>query len=199
MDEYSVITVAWQYGSGGERLAVRLAERLGIPCYVKESGDVSDDWQISGQERGEWLYLLATGTEHGVCSSVAPPLPAGEDRFFVSCEMIRRTAARGPCVIASELGEFALRERKDRISIFICADRGYRRRTIERDEGLSSAEAVGRLEKADRRQRSEYGFYTGERWDALDRYALCVNASALGEERTVALMEDVIKRGVGGE
>lgn len=196
MGEYSVITVAWQYGSGGEKIAAHLAARLGVPCYAEVGGEKTEpSLQTSGREQGEWLYLLSTGTENGVSANILPPLPAGEDRFFASCERIRHMAARGPCVIASDLGEFVLRAQKDRVSIFICADRQYRRRAVEQEEALSAAEALGRLEKADRRQRSTYGFYTGERWDVLDRYSLCISASAMEEADAVALIEGMIRRG----
>lgn len=193
MGEYLVVTVACQYASGGERVAVRLAEVLGVPCHSVCCGEGALWIRATGQEMGERLYTLATGTENGVCDAPSPPLPAGEQRFFEACEAVRHLADEGPCVILSDLGEFALREKRDRISFYLCSDPASRIRTLARERGLAASAAVKELSKADRRQRDAYAFHTGERWAVLERYALCLSTSLLGEERAAALMKEIVR------
>ena len=43
MDNF-VITIARGFGSGGKEIGMKLAKRLGIPCYEKELLDMASEY-----------------------------------------------------------------------------------------------------------------------------------------------------------
>ena len=102
-----VITISREYGSGGRLIGKRLAEKLGIPYYdrdtineriSRESGYDKD--MFAGQEKkakNSFLYSLASAMGTGEAGPES--LSLNERLFLAQFDTIRKIAEEGSCVI----------------------------------------------------------------------------------------------------
>ena len=72
MDERTVITIGREFGSGGHEIGMKLAERLGIKCYVVqlEAWDPTKNYQRTGLE-SEYYDILGVN----IPSTIIPVSP----------------------------------------------------------------------------------------------------------------------------
>lgn len=201
MEGLPVVTVSYQYGSGGDRIAEALAEALDVPLYDRErlasmvrESEPEDVFGEFRAEKGRRFYALATGTDHGCGADVAFQLPDGDRFFFGQTNAIRALARTGGCVIAGGGWELALCDVPNRIHVFVTADRDDRIRRIMGAEKLCTEAAGRKLEKRDKQSACYCNFYTGERWGAPERYSLCLNSSFWGIEGAVSAIRFAIDR-----
>ncbi len=196
-----IVTVSCQYGSGGHKIAERLAEALALPFYDESyfssvgQGEGSSD--VFGEYRtalGGRLYGLVTGTVNGIGMPDAAELPEGDWQFLRLTDSVKRLAEAGGCVIVADGCECILREHPGRIGICVSADYEDRLRRVAARDGLSEAEARRRLARMDKKQKSICAFYAGEQWDAPQRYAICVNSSFWGLDGSVVTILDAMGR-----
>lgn len=191
------ITIARQYGSGGARIALALAGRLGwklldralidrIAAAAKVKTELVEKLDESVDS---WLYRLGKQAfAHGGFDSISHPDAAeifdAETLARFSRVVIEEAVSLGDCVIVGRGAQCILRERPDTLRVFVYAPLWDRiRRVQERSGGVE--DAVEQVESVDR-MRTAYvrQFFHEDRLNP-DLYHLMVNSS-LGEATVVS-------------
>lgn len=104
-DEYPVITIAREYGSGGREIGRRVAKDLGFAFYDKELIDLVAQENhlkpdvVERKEQNLSSTLLYELVMQDFTAPVERSLSFDDALFVAQSRVIRRLAAQGPCVI----------------------------------------------------------------------------------------------------
>ena len=190
-----IITVARKCGCYGDTLGQELAKRYGIPFYDKERiselAKEKDLYDKYPDYYGEipvntLLYTISVTEEDDVLydkpKKALASLIDGQD-----------------CVVLGRCGNYAFKDRKDKISIFLTGDDDKRIAHIAEKHGYSERKAANIVKETDDRRSSYHEYYSGETWGLSDNYDLCVNVSKLGFDKTLKLIEDYIDTRISNE
>lgn len=204
MKKNKVITIGREFGSGGHEIGNLLATRLDIPLYdnnlvrmVAEKLDIREETARAVDETTLNSFLkgfVRSSIEY--TSSIKknePNQPLSEQVYELQCEIIRKLAGRGPCVFVGRCADYVLKDEAECVNIFICADIEDRIKRIAERYDLSERKAEDKIKKIDRERRSYYESHTGLFWGDIDSHQMILNASRLGIENTVDILEAVYK------
>ena len=202
--EKKIITISREFGSGGRTVGHMVAERLGIPFYDKELVD-----QIA-LESGFAPKFVEENGEHSPGSSLfsyafAPQgvpgvmngLSTADFLWNIQCSVILQLAEKGPCVIVGRNADYILKDRKDALHTFICADIAFRADRIVHRYGESDKSPEARLHEKDKRRRVNYQHYTGRTWGQAQNYDVCLDTSTLGIEQCVDIICGIVEKSKG--
>ncbi len=195
----NVITISREFGSGGRTIGKLVAQKLGYDFYDTEI--VNEVAQRSGfspefiREHGEYataksslLYALATANQYSLGN-----VSMLDKLYLEQTKIIRELAAKGRCVIVGRCADYVLRDRKDCLHVFICADEKYRAERIVKVYGENEKKPEKRLQEKDQRRKVYYRNYTGRAWGQQKNYALSLNSGVLGEELCAQLIAQAAK------
>ena len=197
-----IMTIGREFGSGGHEIGNRIATRLDIPLYdnnlirmVAEKLDIREETARSVDETTLNSFLTGfvlepieqvsqlNGTEY------VPTL--NQQVYELQCDIIRRLADRGPCIIVGRCADFVLRDHENCVNVFICADWEDRVKRIAKKYDISERKAENKIRKMDRERRNYYESHTGLEWGSIDSHHMLINVSRLGMERTVDILEKI--------
>lgn len=204
MTEPRIITIGREFGSGGHEIGNLLATRLDIPLYdnnlirmVAEKLDIREETARAVDETTLNSFLTGfvldpieqssrlNGTEY------VPPLT--QQVYELQCDIIRRLADRGSCIIVGRCADYVLRDHKNCINIFICAGWEDRVSRIARKYDISERKAADKIKRMDRERRNYYESHTGQEWGSIESHHMLLNVSRLGIERAVDLLEKMCR------
>lgn len=197
-----IMTIGREFGSGGHEIGNRIATRLDIPLYdnnlirmVAEKLDIREETARAVDETTLNSFLTGfvlepieqasqlNGTEY------VPPL--NQQVYELQCDIIRRLADRGPCIIVGRCADFVLRDHENCVNVFICADWEDRVKRIAKKYDISERKAENKIRKMDRERSNYYESHTGLEWGSIDSHHMLINVSRLGMERTVDILEKI--------
>jgi cytidylate kinase len=194
---FRVVTVAREYGSGGGRIAQRLAERLEWKlldrCLVEKIAQVARvEPQLAEQydERPDpWVNRLVRalwqgGLMRGTMAGPIPELFDADTMALLSQRMIEEAADIGNCVIVGRASQCILQQRDDAFHVFIYAPRTERLRRL-RSRHASRAEAEAAMQARDQERAALIRRYFNQDWANRHLYDLMIS-SKLGEETVLS-------------
>lgn len=194
------ITIARQYGSGGQEIGARVAALLGCKLYDRElitmaasKGNLSEAalHHVDEVAAGSLLYTLAMGsTSFGVHTPLHHHRPINDRLFYLQSDIIHEIAERESAVFIGRCADYVLRDHPCTLSVFIYADDESRIARIMEKESIPRPKAIDLCNKIDHRRSTYYNFYTGGKWGKVENYALAVNASTLGIDGTAKMIAD---------
>lgn len=198
--ENFVITVARGFGSGGRRIAEKLADELQVHSYDNRILTLAS--QYSGYE--EHYFREANETLNGsLLTKELLRLPkrfhpkaeldkfVSDDRLFdVQKRIIEQLAKSETCVIVGKCADYILRDYENVFSVYIEAPRAYcRRRVMERMDDITIEETNELITKTDKYRADYYKYYTGGNyWTNPVNYDLTLNNGRLGDEACVQVI-----------
>ncbi|WP_461878030.1 cytidylate kinase-like family protein [Fusicatenibacter sp.] len=186
-----IITISREFGSGGRFIGEEVAKKLGIAYYDKniisqiaeKSGFSPEHIQEIAElspKKGMFAYALAGRDITG--KSV-------EDMVYeAQRKVILELADKEPCVIIGRNADYILKDRDDVLNIFIHGDMPEKIQHITRLYKVEEQEAVKMMADTDKRRRTNYNFYTEQKWGKASNYTLCLNSSQLGYDRCEAII-----------
>ena len=184
--EKRIITISREFGSGGRFIGEEVAKKLGIAYYDKniisqiaEKSGLSPEYIQESAElspkKGLLAYALAGRDITG--KSV-------EDMVYeVQRKVIQELAEKEPCVIIGRNADFILKDRDDVLNVFIHGDMPEKIQRITRLYKVNEQEAIKMMSDTDKRRRTNYDFYTDQKWGKASNYTLCLNSSQIGYDR----------------
>ena len=188
-----IITISREFGSGGRFIGEEVAKKLGIAYYDKDIiGQIAEKSGFSPeyiQEKAELspkkgLFAYAFTGRDRTGKSV-------EDMVYeAQRKVILEIVEKESCVIIGRNADFILKDRKDVLNVFIHGDLPEKTERICRLYHVSEAEAQKMMEDIDKRRRSNYNFYTDQKWGMASNYTLCLNSSQLGYELCEKIIMD---------
>ena len=200
MSEYKIITISRQFGSGGHEIGEQLAARLNLPLYDHRLVSMAAQelgYTEESVERADESALNSFIAAYSVAPmsysnfiSTASYMPSLDMKVYQKqTEIIRTLAGKGPCVIVGRCADYILRDKFNCINVFICAEKGDRIKRIAERYDLTERKAAERIRKTDRERRFYYETYTGLEWGSIYSHQALLNASLLGIDKIVDLLE----------
>lgn len=207
-----VITISREVGSGGGSVARKLAEKLNVNYINKQLMQALE----------ERFNLTPAGIEHlkstkkhwfkdlfeQVASSPKATIKVGgytysrelveavtiQDIYEAEKEILNAIADEGSCVITGRSAFFVLKDRPNKVDIFITASKERRIERVMAKQNLTREEAVQLIDKVDNGRDNYVKRYTGlSRYD-MRNYHLILDMDYLTEDEAVEKILSFIGR-----
>ena len=193
-----IITISRQYGSGGHEVGERLAKKLNIPLLDKEliamaakqSGLSEEVFERADEKASSsLLYSMVMGNyTFGSRITGINEMPINDKLFILQSDIIKKSAAEGPCVIIGRCGDYILRDFENVFRVFIHADKSARVQRIVGKGLCEEKKAEDFIAKRDKQRANYYNFYSNKRWDDLSNYHLTIDSSKFEIDQIVDLI-----------
>ena len=201
---YKVYTIGREFGSMGQLIGEKLAERLGIKCYdkellqqaAKESGFCEEIFENHDEKpTNSFLYSLVMDTYSAGNYAAAPflDMPLNHKVFLAQIDTIKNLAEKESCVIVGRCADYALANNPDVINIFVRADLEDRIKLIAKRSNITENKAKDLIIKSDKQRASYYNYYTSKKWGDTSSYDLTINTSKISVDNAVDLILDFRK------
>lgn len=204
MQKY-VITIARGFGSGGKEIGVKLAERLGIPCYeqqilkmASETSGINEalfnlaDEKVFVQDRLKGLpfnYVVEPSDKR---------FTSNNNLFNIQSQIIKQLAGEMSFIVIGKCADYVLRDFCNVASFYIEAPRADCVASITKKMGVTEAEAHRLIAKTDKYRADYYKYYTkGNYWTNPVNYDMTLNSARVGRDRCVDVMESYVKAKFG--
>ena len=201
MDKKIAICIGRQFGSGGSEIGQKLASRLGFAYYDKEliaiaaekNGLCSEVFERN-DEKASSSFAYALSSRFGTYSSNPMCNFLSNERLFeLQSTTIQQLVGEKSCVIIGRCADYVLRDNPNMISFFISDSMPSRIRRISGQLKISENEAQSQIKKVDKTRSSFYNFFSDKKWGAATSYNFCIDISILGMDRSVDLMEKIVR------
>ena len=181
-----IITISREFGSGGRFIGEEVAKKLGITYYDKDIiGQIAEQSGLSPEyikenaelspKKGLFAYAFAGRDVTG--KSV-------EDIVYeAQRKVILELAGKQPCVIVGRNADYILKDSDDVLNVFIHGDMPEKIKRICKLYNVTEDGAVKLIKDTDKRRRTNYNFYTEQKWGMASNYTLSLNSSQLGYAR----------------
>lgn len=185
-----IITIGREFGSCGHIIGKKLAEKLGVKYYDKESMAEEAKKSVKYDEIRAFyeeepvnslLYVIALDSGSG---------RQGEVPF----QFIRQLAEKEDCVIVGRCGNHILKDNPDMVSVFIHAPEKTRIEKTAADRNISISKARRLVEKEDKARAGFHKYYADEVWNCTDGYQLTIDSSVVGIDGAVELIVDFLDK-----
>lgn len=201
--EHFSLCIGRELGSGGKEVAATLARRLDASFYdreliyhaSKESGIAPELFEKADEK----TRIKIAGGFFGMGFSIhGAAFPQGgflcnEELFSIQSQVIRNLASLHSSVFVGRCADYILRDEPNVFSVFIAADLKDRIARVAKLQGISEGEAEAFIAQNEKRRSEYYNYYTYKKWGAASSYNMCLNTSVLGIEKTVDIIEDVVR------
>ena len=194
-----IITISREFGSGGRTIGKEVARRLDYNFFDRElveevakrsgfSQDFIEENGEYGNARSSLLFYWATAKQHSMEN-----LSMHDQIYIVQTKVIEELAETGNCVIVGRCADYILRDRKDCLHAFICADMASRAKHIVEFYGEKDKSPEKRLAEKDQKRKVYYKNYTGRNWGEAKNYDICLNSGVLGMDLCAELIEQAAR------
>ena len=191
-----IITISREFGSGGRFIGEEVAKKLGIAYYDKEMiGQIAEQAGLSSEyvrenaelspKKGWFAYAFSGRDITG--KSV-------EDMVYeAQRKVIMEIAEKENCVIIGRNADFILKDRKDVLNVFIHGSIPEKVRRICSLYNVTEVDAIKMINDIDKRRRTNYNFYTEQKWGLAENYTMSLNSSVLGYDLCQKIIIDCAK------
>jgi cytidylate kinase len=198
MNNKFAITIARQYGSGGLLIGKKVAELLGVAFYDKELLEIAS--QKSGLEEEflsstDEISLSYKGNFQGlILNAFNSDYSLSDDMFKIQSDIIKVLARKNSSVFVGRCADYVLRNNKNILSVFICADKKNKAERISTAKNIGIDKAFDEFEKVDKQRAKYYNLYTGKVWGNPNSYHLCVNTSVISPQAAAEFIADIANK-----
>ena len=198
-----LIVIGRQYGSGGRKIGIYIADALGIPYYDKtllreaarRLGFEERVFRDADEKRPSFLRSLLQLNYGSQTSDYSANSLCDEDIYALQSRVIKQLCEEGPCVIVGRTADYVMREHPSAVSLFLHApDECRTAAIIARGDASSAEEALEKARKEDRKRESYYNYFTNRRWGHAANYHLCVDSSRCTPAGILALVVDILDK-----
>lgn len=194
--EKTIITISREFGSGGRFIGEEVAKKLGISYYDKDIiGQIAEQSGFSPEyirenaelspKKGLFAYAFSGRDITG--KSV-------EDMVYeAQRNVILKIAERESCVVIGRNADFILKDREDVLNVFIHGDMPEKVQRICKLYNVAEADVAKMITETDKRRRTNYNFYTDQKWGMAGNYSLSLNSSQLGYDRCEKIILECVK------
>lgn len=190
--KHIVVTIGCEYGSGGPEIGKMIADSLGIEYYNRDLVDKVVD-KIGVERELVEQADKKNNVKYEYDTKYGPRYANLTNRvIYTQFEVIQKFAKKSSCVIIGRCSDFALRDRKDCLNIFIYAPEEIRVKSVMEQKNISEKEAKELVRYNDEQLHSRYKYITGShRGDRHNRHMM-IDSSVLGWYKTAKYIEQLI-------
>ena len=201
----AVVAISRQFGSGGARVGLDVAERLGFKYADREilaeaaralNMETDELAPLEERVRGFWGTLAGMFSRGPVEGPYTPALPrvSETELFEAERQIIETLADRGGAVIVGRGAAHILRQRPNVIRVFLHAPLEQRITVAREEYSLPDRAAADALVRASDAQRARFArAVTAHEWCDATMYDLAINTATTGFERAAQLIVEVVK------
>lgn len=195
-----LISIGWEFGSGGYELAQALAKRLGIRFYGNDEL-IPLETEESGLPES-FIHKHEHNMAHAVVYdfmnagyAMHMELSPLERLFAAQVKVIRRIAAKNEsAVLVGRCSDYILYNDPNSFRIFVHAPTDYRAARVAETMNLSPEQAAADLASTDASRARHYEHFTGHPWGDTKYYNLAIDTKAFGMDKSLEVIEDAIRR-----
>ncbi|WP_294374185.1 AAA family ATPase [uncultured Clostridium sp.] len=190
--KHIVVTIGCEYGSGGPEIGKMIADSLGIEYYNRDLVDKVVD-KIGVERELVEQADKKNNVKYEYDTKYGPRYANLTNRvIYTQFEVIQKFAKKSSCVIIGRCSDFALKDRKDCLNIFIYAPEEIRVKSVMEQKNISEKEAKELVRYNDEQLHSRYKYITGShRGDRHNRHMM-IDSSVLGWYKTAKYIEQLI-------
>ena len=191
-----IITISREFGSGGRFIGEEVAKKLGVAYYDKgiigeiaEQSGFSPEYILENAELSpkKGLFSYAFSGRDITGKSV-------DDMVYeVQRKVIMEIAEKESCVIIGRNADFILKDRDDVINVFVHGNMPEKVQRICKLYNVTEDDAVKMINDTDKRRRTNYNFYTEQKWGMAGNYTMSLNSSVLGYDMCQKIIMDCAK------
>lgn len=181
MSKQIIITIARESGSGGHFIAEELSKRLKLKLYDKALINEMRFTMIDLEKYDEKPVNILTSRFE-------------EDVAQKTFDFIKEIADRGEsCIILGRCAEYVLKNNPNVIKIFVRGDYWAKIKRTMRIYDIQEDGAREYIKKKDKERRNYHNYHCDFKWGDSRHYDYCLNSSKLGLEKTISLIEEIVK------
>lgn len=193
MGKQMIISISREFGSGGHRIAEKLARDLDMKLYdrnmldeIAKAKNIKVEYLEKFEEKPRNLMLTR---RVGNYSNSMEEIVA--DMQF---EYLREKAESGESfVVVGRCAETVLKDFEGLISIFVVGDKDKKLARVKEKYHLDETEALLKMKRHDKKRKQYHNRHSDFKWGDSRNYDICINSSKLGWERTSELLEGYIR------
>ena len=194
--EKRIITISREFGSGGRFIGEEVAKKLGISYYDKDIiGQIAEQSGFAPEyirenaelspKKGLFAYAFSGRDITG--KSVEDMVSEAQRN------VILKIAEKESCVVIGRNADFILKDREDVLNVFIHGDMPEKVQRICKLYNVAEADVAKMITETDKRRRTNYNFYTDQKWGMAGNYSLSLNSSQLGYDRCEKIILECVK------
>ena len=186
MDKF-VIAITRTCGSGATSIGKILAKNLGVEIYDRNILRLaSDDSGISEElfaraDEDQKQSLLFRASQKVYTGGLIPPekedFTSNNNLFTYQATVLRELADESNYVVIGRAADYVLRDKPGLVRVYIYASR---EKCIEKEMNRQKIDwktADKFITKTDKYRRDYYRYFTGQEWENMQNYDLCINTT----------------------
>ena len=199
MDKF-VIAITRTCGSGATSIGKILAKNLGVEIYDRNIMRLaSDDSGISEElfaraDEDQKQSLLFRESQKVYTGGLIPPekedFTSNNNLFNYQAKVLRELADESNYVVIGRAADYVLRDKPGLVRVYIYASR---EKCIEKEMNRQKIDwktADKFITKTDKYRRDYYRYFTGQEWENMQNYDLCINTTQMTYEQAAKAIQD---------
>lgn len=195
-----VIAITRTCGSGATSIGKILAKNLGVEIYDRNILRLaSDDSGISEElfaraDEDQKQSLLFRASQKVYTGGLIPPekedFTSNNNLFNYQAKVLRELADESNYVVIGRAADYVLRDKPGLVRVYIYASR---EKCIEKEMNRQKIDwktADKFITKTDKYRRDYYRYFTGQEWENMQNYDLCINTTQMTYEQAAKAIQD---------
>ena len=203
-EDYFVITISRQFGTGGHEIGAELARRLGVKLLDKQIinevarrfGGVEEAMEKIEARHPLWRDDFTSFYRQYMAGAEYNGMELDQTShqlFEAQADAIRSIAAQESCVIIGRCGFHIFRDHPNALKIFVHADDACRKRRIAEKYDISEVDAAAMIVDNDYSRELYTKTFTGSDWQDARNYDVTLNVRKFGVNGAVDFLMNVIE------
>ncbi len=205
MNKHMQITINREFGSGGRFIGEALANRLGAKLVDKlileeaaKSMKLSESYLQQFDEKAPSVwdnFNFSSANFHGMSIPNQFMKITNNELYIEQASLMRQFAQQETCVFLGRCANYILQDHNPCVRIFLYAAMPTRIQTITEQYGFKEEKHMEKeVAKIDKQRAEYYRTYTGEKWQAMHQYDLCIDTTLLSVEDVVEVIYSYIQK-----
>ena len=208
MDKF-IIAITRTCGSGATSIGKILAKNLGVEIYDRNILRLaSDDSGISEElfaraDEDQKQSLLFRASQKVYSGGLIPPekedFTSNNNLFNYQAKVLRELADESNYVVIGRAADYVLRDKPGLVRVYIYASR---EKCIEKEMNRQKIDwktADKFITKTDKYRRDYYRYFTGQEWENMQNYDLCINTTQMSYEQAAKAIQDFAENMLAGK
>lgn len=204
-----VVAITRTCGSGGMSIGQLLADHYGVNIYDRKLLQLaSEDSGISEElfaraDEDQKQSLLFRASQKVYSGGLIPPekedFTSNNNLFNYQAKVLRELADESNYVVIGRAADYVLRDKPGLVRVYIYASR---EKCIEKEMNRQKIDwktADKFISKTDKYRRDYYRYFTGQEWENMQNYDLCINTTQMTYERAAKAIQDFAENMLAGK
>ena len=202
--EHFVISITRTCGSGATSIGRILAKNLGVELYDRnllrlasdESGINQELFARADEDQKRSILFRASQTVYKKVynGELIPPekedFTSNNNLFNYQAKVLRELADESSYVVIGRAADYVLNDKPNLVRVFIYASREKCIQNEMNRQKIDRKRADKFITKTDKYRRDYYRYFTGQEWENMRNYDLCINTTDMTFEQAAKAIQD---------